>query len=111
MTIKQGSGGVGAFETALEEQQQRFVAVLAETDSLAASPIVADDERLDAGDYVTLVYELHHVQLPELEAAGLVVVDRQDDEVTRGPRFEEHQSFCNDGGEHRIDALELSEEV
>lgn len=101
MRTTHNSGGAGVFETVLQEQQQRFVTALAETAPLDVSPIVYEDERLDAAEYVTLVYELHHVQLPELEAAGLVMFDRQDDEVTRGPRFLENQAFYNDGGEHR----------
>lgn len=83
------SDDVGAFETALQEQKQRIVAALADSTPLDASPIVHDDENLDAREYETLVYEFHQVQLPELESDGLVVFDRKDDEVARGLRFEE----------------------
>lgn len=102
MRTGEDGGGDGVFETVLGEQKQRIVEALAETAPLVASPIVHEEEVLDAGEYVRLVYELHHVQLPELDAAGVVVFDREDDTVTRGPQFEENQSFCTHNGEHRF---------
>lgn len=77
-----------ALASALGAQKWRVLAALLETDRLDADPILRDDESLDSAAYVSLVYELHHVHLPELAAAEFVRFDRQADAVTRGPRFE-----------------------
>ena len=77
-----------ALATVLGSQKWRVLAALLETDRLDADPILRDDESLDSEAYVSLVYELHHVHLPELAAAGFVRFDRQADKVTRGPLFE-----------------------
>ncbi|MFC4451881.1 HalOD1 output domain-containing protein [Halorussus aquaticus] len=77
----------GDFETALQEQKQRVLAELDEEKTLDATPIIRHDESLSSEEYLTLVYELHHVHLPELQANELVEFDRQADEVRRGPQF------------------------
>jgi len=77
-----------ALATALGAQKWRVLAALLEADRLDADPILRDDESLDSEAYVSLVYELHHVHLPKLAAAGFVRFDRQVDEVTHGPLFE-----------------------
>ncbi|WP_435551491.1 hypothetical protein [Natrinema sp. CGMCC1.2065] len=74
--------------TALRAQRDRVLAALADDGSLEATPILRPDERLDCDAYVTLVYEFHHVVLPELAADGLVRFDREADAVTRGERFD-----------------------
>jgi hypothetical protein len=51
------------------------------------------NETLGGEEHVTLCYELHHVILPELEDEGLVEFDRGDDQVRRGPRFDEVRPF------------------
>ncbi|WP_415381272.1 hypothetical protein [Halosimplex sp. TS25] len=77
------------FQTALRTQQERVVAALTAAETIDATPIVRDDETLSCEEYVTLVYELHHVDLPELQAAGLIEFDRREDIVSRGARFDE----------------------
>lgn len=77
------------FVTALQEQKRRVLDALLEEKTLDAAPILQDDEILTSEEYVTLVYEHHHVYLPELAADGLIRFDRQEDEVIRGTRFEE----------------------
>ncbi len=86
--------------TVLGAQKWRVLAALLEVDRLDADPILRDDESLDSQTYVSLVYELHHVHLPELAAAGFVRFDRQADEVTRGPLFETIRPYL-DGVEER----------
>lgn len=73
----------------LEKQRRRVVAALATAEPIDATPIVRDDEDLSREAYVTLVYELHHVLLPELQAAGVIEFDRCEETVRRGARFEE----------------------
>ncbi|WP_459886360.1 DUF7344 domain-containing protein [Halostagnicola bangensis] len=75
------------FETALREQKGRVICALSEDVTIPATPILWDDETLSCEEYVTLVYELHHVHLPELRADGVVEFDRHSDEVKRGERF------------------------
>lgn len=75
-------------ETALREQPRRVIAALVDDEPLDATPILRDDERLSGSEYVTLVYEFHHVVLPELAAAEFVRFDRLEDEVRRGEQFE-----------------------
>ena len=77
----------GDLEMALQEQQQRVLAGLEEEKTLDATPIIRHDENLSSEEYLTLVYELHHVHLPKLQSNGLVEFDRQADEVTRGAQF------------------------
>lgn len=79
-------------ETALREQPRRVIAALVDDEPLDATPILRDDEVLSCEEYVTLVYEFHHVVLPELATAGLVRFDRLEDEVRRGEQFEAVQS-------------------
>ena len=70
-------------------QKRRVLRALLGTEALDATPILADGEAFTPDEYETLVYELHHVHLPELEAAGLVEFDPRTDLVTRGRRFDE----------------------
>lgn len=80
------------FETVLQAQPQRIIATLEEEESLDATPVLHADEDLTTEEYVTLVYELHHVHLPALVDTGLVAFDPQADTVRRGPRFDENRS-------------------
>lgn len=84
------------FETVLREQKHRILAALAEARALDASPIIQNDECLSWEEYTTLVYELHHVHLPELQSQGLIEFDRRNDQVTRGSRFDEICSLPHD---------------
>ena len=77
----------GDFETALQEQQQRVLAGLDEEKTLDATPIIRHEENLSREEYLTLVYELHHIHLPKLQSNGLVEFNPQEDEVTRGAQF------------------------
>ena len=76
------------FETALREQKGRVLCALIEDRTISATPILLDDETLSCEEYITLVYELHHVHLPELRADGVVEFDRHRDEVRRGEGFD-----------------------
>lgn len=77
------------FRTVLREQQQRVVAALAGEEPIDATPIIQEDEALSCEEYVTLVYELHHVHLPELQAAGVIEFDRREETLRRGTAFDE----------------------
>lgn len=88
-TPEQTSESGGQLTTALRAQKRRIVAALADDETLDATPIVRGDETLCCEEYLTLVYELHHVQLPELARNGVIRFDRRRDVVTRGPRFDE----------------------
>lgn len=82
------------FRTVLREQRQRMVAAVAAAETVDAMPILQDDENLSCEEYVTLVYELHHVHLPELQASGIIEFDRCEDTVRRGPRFDKDRSLA-----------------
>lgn len=85
------------FRTVLWKQQQRVVAAVAAEEATDATPILQDGEALSSEEYVTLVYELHHVHLPELQAAGVIEFDRREETVRRGPCFDEGQSLFKHG--------------
>lgn len=87
----------GDFETVLREQQRRVVAALTAEETIDAAPIVQEDEALSSEEYVTLVYELHHVHLPELRAAGVIEFDRCEETVSRGVRFNETRRVFEHG--------------
>lgn len=80
------------FVDALRAQKRRTLAALVETPRLDADPILRDGESLDGEAYATLVYELHHVHLPELAAAGIVEFDRREETVRRGAHFRRSSS-------------------
>lgn len=75
------------FQTVLREQQHRVVAALVAEEPIDATPIVQEDENISSEGYITLVYELHHVQLPELEDAGIIEFDRCEETLSRGTNF------------------------
>ena len=85
---EQAASSREGFRTVLREQQRRVVAALAEEETIDATPVVRDDEEFSSEEYVTLIYELHHVHLPELQAAGIVEFDRREETVRRGARFD-----------------------
>jgi hypothetical protein len=89
----------------LSAQPRRLLHALRDDASRDADPILRREETLDPEEYVTLCYELHHVLLPELEDDGLVAFDRFEDEVTRGPKFDE---ICPSLGRTGDDPEELS---
>lgn len=91
--------------TALRAQQRRIVDSLAEQPTVDATPILRADERLSSPEYVTLVYELHHVHLPELARRGLVRFDRRTAVVTRGDRFDERAAL----GDERATTEEVAD--
>ncbi len=73
----------------LSAQPRRILRALLTEASREAEPVLWRNEMLGCEEHVTLCYELHHVILPELEGEGLVEFDRGDDQVRRGPRFDE----------------------
>ncbi|WP_206424962.1 hypothetical protein [Halosimplex salinum] len=85
------------FRTVLGDQQRRVVAAVATEKTIDPTPIVRDDEVISCEEYVTLVYELHHVQLPELEAGGVIEFDRREETVSRGTHFDEARPLCKPG--------------
>lgn len=77
----------------LSAQPRRILRALLTEASREAEPVLWRNETLGCEEHVTLCYELHHVILPELEDEGLVEFDRGDDQVRRGPRFNEVRPF------------------
>ena len=67
--------------------------VLLDESTIPADPVLREGEALDAAEYLTVCYELHHVILPELAEMRLVEFDRFEDEVRRGERFDEVRRF------------------
>ncbi|AHG01895.1 hypothetical protein HALLA_00960 (plasmid) [Halostagnicola larsenii XH-48] len=84
------------FTNVLREQKERVIAALLDDKTIPATPILRDEEILRPMEYVTLVYELHHVHLLELEADGFVTFDRNADVVRRGSDFDtlDTKSIC-----------------
>ena len=97
------ASGSPGFRAVLRAQKRRVLEAVAEEGTIDGSPILRDGEVVSAEEYSTLVYELHHVHLPELEAAGGIEFDREEDTVRRGPRFDEaRQLFAHaDSSERR----------
>jgi hypothetical protein len=75
-------------ERILAAQPWRLLCALHEESPRDAGPVLRADERLDGQARETLLYELHHVLLPELAADGFVELDRTTETVRPGPRFE-----------------------
>ena len=73
---------------------------LLEDGSRPADPILREGEILDSEEYLTVCYELHHVLLPELADAGLVMFDRVEDEVRPGPIFDEVRRLFEQTDDH-----------
>lgn len=86
---EQATSGDGELRTVLRNQRRRVVAALAAAETIDATPILEEGEHLSSEAYVTLVYELHHVHLPDLQAAGVVDFDRYEETVSRGSNFDE----------------------
>lgn len=80
-------------ERVLSAQQWRVLRALLDESVMSADPILRKGETLDAGEYLTICYELHHVLLPELADMRFVEFDRIEDEVRRGQRFDEVRRF------------------
>ena len=76
-------------ERVLSAQQWRVLRALLDESAMSADPILRTGETLDAGEYLTVCYELHHVLLPELVDMKLIEFDRFEDEVRRGLRLDE----------------------
>lgn len=106
-TQKQTDTGNMSLETTLREQTQRLIGALREERTLDATPIMHDDEAHTSEDYITLIYEFHHVILPALENEGLVKFDRDSDTVTRGPRFTERRSVSTDSADVRSESRRI----
>ncbi|WP_224332658.1 hypothetical protein [Haloprofundus halobius] len=87
----------GDFLTVLREQQQRVVTALETEETIDATPIIRDEEVLSCEEYVTLVYELHHAHLLELQTAGVIELNRHEETVTRGSRFHEARPVLKRG--------------
>ena len=86
-------GDGNRIERVLSARQWRVVRVLLDESSMPADPILREGEILDDGEHVTVCYELHHVLLPELADMRLIEFDRVEDEVRRGPRFDDVRRF------------------
>lgn len=80
-------------ERVLSAQQWRVLRALLDESVMSADPILRKGEALDAEEYLTICYELHHVLLPELAGMRLVEFDRFEDEVRRGLKFDEVHRF------------------
>ena len=80
-------------ERVLSVQQWRMLCALQDERVLPADPILREGETLASEEYITACYELHHVLLPELAERRFVEFDRFEDEIKRGPRFDELRPF------------------
>lgn len=76
-------------ERVLSAQQWRVLHALLDESAMSADPILRKEETLDSEEYLTICYELHHVLLPELADMQFIEFDRVEDEVRRGPRFDD----------------------
>lgn len=75
-------------QTVLRKQRQRVVTALTTADTIDASPIIRDSEDLSSEEFVTLVYELHHIHLPALQANGVIEFDRREEMIKPGIHFD-----------------------
>ena len=73
----------------LAAQRARVLRALLDESTLSADPILRKEETLGSDEYLTILYELHHVLLPELADTRLIEFDRFEDEIRRGRRFDE----------------------
>jgi len=87
MTTKAPTRSASRIESVMSAQPRRILRALLTDASMEAEPVLWRNETLGCEEHVTLLYELHHVILPELEENGLVEFDRHDEQVRRGPRF------------------------
>lgn len=93
---KHASQSSNRLSTVLRAQKQRVVGALMDDETMTATPVLRDDETLCYEEYVTLLYEFHHVHLPELAAEGLIWFDRRENVVGRGDRFDGVRSRTGD---------------
>jgi len=77
----------------LSAQQRRVLRALLDESAMSADPILREEETPNSEEYLTICYELHHVLLPELADMKFIKFDRVEDEVRRGPRFDDVRQF------------------
>jgi hypothetical protein len=82
-------------ERVLSTQQWRVLGSLLDESAIPADPILDEGDPLGTEEHLTVCYELHHVLLPELVDMRLVEFDRFEDEIQRGPRFDEVRPFLD----------------
>ena len=88
-SVSEKRGSDDRLERVLAAQQWRVLRALLAESAIVADPILREGETLDSGEYLTICYELHHVLLPELAELSHIEFDRFEDEVRRGPKFDE----------------------
>lgn len=72
-------------------QRRRLLLALAEANPQDDRPIEPEDVTFDEAELERLLVRLHHVHLPKLEAYGFISWNRETNEVTKGPEFDEIQ--------------------
>lgn len=69
-------------------QRRKLLVALLEHNPQDDSPQVVGESTEEAGA-LTRMIQMHHVHLPKLEEYGFIVWNRETNEVSKGPEFEE----------------------
>lgn len=93
--MREGRYNEDRIKRVLSAQQRRVVRALLDESAMSADPILREEETPNSEEYLTICYELHHVLLPELADMKFINFDRVEDEVRRGPRFDDVRGFLN----------------
>jgi len=81
-----------SFDTMVEAvsnvQRRKLLVALLEHNPQDDSPVVVADDESEI-DAVERLVTMNHVHLPKLEEHGFIVWDRANDEVSKGPNFDQ----------------------
>jgi hypothetical protein len=80
------------------QRRKLLTALLVHNPQDEGSVAVAADESTD--EALSRLVEMHHVHLPKLEAYGFISWDRDTNEVSKGPNFEEIRPLLELLGAH-----------
>ena len=68
-------------------QRRKLLVALLTHNPQDDEPVVVEDESAD--EELTQLAKMHHVHLPKLEDYGFIIWNRDSNEVSKGPNFEE----------------------
>lgn len=92
------------FRMLAEQQRRRVLVRLLNDEELAAEPGVANADASPRAK--TRQLKVHHLHLPQLEAAGYIMWNRDRNTVERGPEFETIRPILELLDEHADDILD-----